>query len=281
MPVVTGIDPSRPQSDPGLPDDRMTAIILAGDRRRPDAVATAAGTPCKAMAPVGGRPMVARVTEALWASGWIDQSLLCGPPREMLQSSPALEDSLSTDCSSWLPEASSPAAGVLAGLDTLPRPQPVLITTGDHALLTAEMVSGFLGNAAQRPWDAAIAVVPRQLITACYPTAQPTGTRLQGGAVCGCNLFALLSPRSRALVERWRHLEQHRKHPLRAVAGAIGMRSLIDYGMGRLTLASALERLSNRLGLSVGAVVMPYASAGLDVDSVADWQLASAIAEGG
>jgi hypothetical protein len=50
--------------------------------------------------------------------------------------------------------------------------------------------------------------------------------------------------------------------------------------MGRLTLSMALERLSQRLGVTVGAVVLPYAAAGLDVDTVADWRLASTIAEG-
>jgi molybdopterin-guanine dinucleotide biosynthesis protein A len=280
MQRLTGVDPSQRQAGGDRPESGAAAIVLAGDRQRPDAVATAADTPCKAMAPVAGRPMVERVSDALWASGWIDQALLCGPPREMLSASPTIERSLSDGWLAWLPEASSPAAGALAGLDTLNRPRSVLVTTGDHALLTPEMVSGFMAQATRQPWDAAVAVVPRQLITACYADAHPTATRLRDGPICSCNLFALLSPRGRALVERWRHVEQHRKHPIRTVAAAVGIRSLRDYMMGRLTLSMALERLSQRLGVTVGAVVLPYAAAGLDVDTVADWRLASTIAEG-
>ena len=39
----------------------FTAIVLAGDRVPGDPVARAAGVPCKALAPVGGVPMVLRV----------------------------------------------------------------------------------------------------------------------------------------------------------------------------------------------------------------------------
>ena len=43
----------------------FTAVVLAGDRTADDPVARAAGVPCKALALVGGRPMVHRVLEAL------------------------------------------------------------------------------------------------------------------------------------------------------------------------------------------------------------------------
>ena len=43
----------------------------------------------------------------------------------------------------------------------------------------------------------------------------------------------------------------------------------------------ALGRLSARLGCTAGAVVLPYAEAAVDVDTVADWQDAERIAGGG
>ena len=43
----------------------FTALVLAGDRTPDDPVARAAGVPCKALALVGGRPMVSRVLDAL------------------------------------------------------------------------------------------------------------------------------------------------------------------------------------------------------------------------
>jgi hypothetical protein len=81
-------------------------------------------------------------------------------------------------------------------------------------------------------------------------------------------------------VDLWAGLEQRRKHPWRTIAGTVGPRSLIDYALGRLSLHTVLERLSRRLGVRVGAVLLPYAAAGLDVDTVADWELADRIARG-
>ena len=44
------------------------AVVLAADRTSADPVALAAGVPCKALAPVGGRPMLLRVLDALSAA---------------------------------------------------------------------------------------------------------------------------------------------------------------------------------------------------------------------
>ena len=47
--------------------------------------------------------------------------------------------------------------------------------------------------------------------------------------------------------------------------------------MGRLSLKEALDRISRRLGFKAGAVIMPFAEAAVDVDSVKDWELVERI----
>ena len=59
----------------------FSAIVLAGDRAAGDPLVEAAGVCCKALIPVAGTPMVLRVLEALGESPWVDERLLCGPPR--------------------------------------------------------------------------------------------------------------------------------------------------------------------------------------------------------
>ena len=49
------------------------------------------------------------------------------------------------------------------------------------------------------------------------------------------------------------------------------------YLLGRLTLDEALARLSRRLDVKIGAVVMPFAEAAIDVDSPADLALVERI----
>ncbi|MDN5871788.1 MAG: MobA-like NTP transferase domain containing protein, partial [Nitrococcus sp.] len=44
-----------------------------------------------------------------------------------------------------------------------------------------------------------------------------------------------------------------------------------------LTLEQALQQLSRRLEMRVGAVILPYPEAAVDVDTPADWHLAEAV----
>jgi hypothetical protein len=45
-----------------------------------------------------------------------------------------------------------------------------------------------------------------------------------------------------------------------------------------LSREDALRLVSERMGLKVGAVVLPFPDAAVDVDSVSDWHFAEAIA---
>ena len=53
--------------------------------------------------------------------------------------------------------------------------------------------------------------------------------------------------------------------------------AVLRYLMGRLSLAEALDRISSRLGFKAGAVIMPFAEAAVDVDSVSDLELVEQI----
>jgi NDP-sugar pyrophosphorylase family protein len=66
------------------PKTPFTAVVLAGDRSSGDPVAEAAGVSCKALTPVGGRPMVLRVLDALEAAQGIGPVILCGPHRSAI-----------------------------------------------------------------------------------------------------------------------------------------------------------------------------------------------------
>jgi len=49
--------------------------------------------------------------------------------------------------------------------------------------------------------------------------------------------------------------------------------AVIRYRLGLLSLEEALAKLSKRLGLRIRAVILPYANAAIDVDSIADLML--------
>lgn len=265
-----------------LRTDSVTAIVLAADRKTPDAVAIEAGTRCKALAPVAGIPMLQRVLQALWDSALVDRIILCGPPQDAgvadaIEGMPALQELLDSSRIDRVDCADTPSASALNGFATIPPEQITLLTTADHALLNPQMVRFFLGQARAGDWDLMVAVVEHRAVLTRFPGTRRTAIRLRGGPYCGCNLYAFLTPRGRRLAEFWHRVERDRKQPWRVVARLLGWRAVMEYALGRLTLEQALQQLSRRLGVRIGAVVLPYPEAAVDVDTPADRYLAEAV----
>jgi hypothetical protein len=152
----------------------------------------------------------------------------------------------------------------------------LLITTGDHALLTPDMVQHFCREADASGADFCAGLATAETIRSAYPQSVRTYFRLGRDHVSGCNLFALRGDRGLKLLDRWQYLEQVRKKPWRLVA-AFGLKPLAQFLLGRLTLETAFQAVSQRLGLTARPILMPCAEAAIDVDKPADKDLAEAI----
>ena len=257
----------------------FTAIILAADREARNPVAAAAGVPCKALAPVAGTPMVARVLAALAASGEVDRQILCGPPRAIVETRPELRQALAAHSADWRDTEATPSLSAFHAMAGLEATTPVLLTTADHALLSPRVVRHFCREARAAGRDVAAGVARRETVLAAYPGTRRTAYRFRDGSFCSCNLFAFLTPAARQVPMFWRRVEAERKHPLRVVR-LLGWTTVLRYLLGGLALDQALALLSTRVGCTAGAVVLPWAEAAVDVDTVADWRDAERIAAG-
>ncbi len=249
----------------------FTAIVLAADRAPGDPVARAAGSSCKALAPVDGTPMVERVLVALNESREVNARLLCGPPPAVYYGEHQLQRWLAAEDIPWVPSEAAPSRSAMAAMRNVPAHLPVLLTTADHALLSPAIVDHFCREARLSGCDALVGLARHSLVVKAYPSVRRTVIRLRDDAYCGCNLFAFLTPEARRLAEYWRRVERQRKKPLRVV-GAVGWLTVLQFLAGRLSLGTALERLSRRAGVRVGAVKLPFPDAAVDVDTMADWQ---------
>jgi hypothetical protein len=165
---------------------------------------------------------------------------------------------------------------VAAALAGLPAGCPVLVTTGDHALLDARIVEAFLAAALDSGGDVAWGLAPHERVDALLPGMRRTVLRLRDGGYCGCNLFAFLTERGRGAAAFWQRLEAHRKRPLR-IARLLGPLTLARFVTRRLTLDQAFARLSRLCGASVRPVVLPYGEAAVDVDKPEDLAVAEAL----
>ena len=250
------------------------SIVLAGERPGGSPLSRELSVPASVLVPVGGRASVVRVVEALRACRWVDGGILCGPERSVVENSEVLERLLSTGDFRWLPPQPGPAASALAALAELDR--PVLLTTGDHALLSASILDEFCPRALESPYDAVVGLVSYPRVRSAFPGSRRTVLRFADGAFCGSNLFAILSRRGERAPQFWRRLESDRKWPWK-MARKLGWGTLLRYLAGRLALDDAVGVLSERAQCAIGYILLDDARAAVDVDSVSDWRLANHI----
>jgi CTP:molybdopterin cytidylyltransferase MocA len=251
------------------------AVVLAADRFSGDPLTEAAGVSSKCLVPAGGKPMVLRVLDALEAAQEVKAVILCGPQRSVVEETTALAGLIASGRVTWVVNRESPSSSTAEVLRSLPDTNPVLVTTADHALLTAPMVDYFCSEARSTGADIVVGVAAHRVVQTAFPETRRTVIRMREGGYCTCNLFAFLTPRSRSVADFWRGVERERKKTLRVV-GAFGAWSVILYVLRLLSLRQGLERISRRLGLRAAAVLMPFPEAAVDVDTVHDWKLVEA-----
>lgn len=257
---------------------RLPFVVLAGERPGGNALARALGVPAGVLADVAGQTALSRVLTALRASRRVAGGVLCGPVPDVVASSPELERLLAPGDIRWIAPASGPAASAVAALDAVDR-WPVLLTTGDHALLTGPLVDQFCDLAMGVAADIVVGLVPYDCVIAAFPDTRRTVLRFRDGGFCGSNLFLVRTRSGREAILFWRRVEQLRKRPWR-IARELGVLTLLRYVAGRLSIADALDRVSHRAGCRVGYVPLREARIAVDVDTLADRDLAARILRG-
>ena len=221
--------------------------------------------------------MVLRVLDALAQAEEVADCILCGPPAEMIDTVPELRSRIDSGAVHWIPHAATPSASAMSAFKCVPADSMVVLTTADHALLSAPIVDYFCRQAKASGCDLVAGLASHAATVARYPGMRRTKTRFRDGPYCGCNLYAFLTAGSRVAADVWRRVEHQRKHPLKMI-GELGWLTALRYGLGILSLQDALGLISRRLMVRAGAVILPYPEAAVDVDSVADWHFAQAIA---
>ena len=261
------------------PGRNIAALVPAGDRGAGDPVAKVSGVSAKALAPLAGTPMIIRVLNTLQATGRVDSVVLCGPDRDAIENSPPLQEVLNEDNVEWVPAEASLAGSIQAGLARIDPAALVLITTADHALLDAEILNHFLDRVVDSNADVNVGLVEYGLIEAAYPGVRRTVLKFSNGGYCGCNLYALNGARARDIISLWQRTQAYRKRPWRMALGLLGFGALVRYLSGHLSLDHARESILETTGIAVDFINLPFAHAGVDVDTPADHKLAEQILE--
>ncbi|NQY12924.1 MAG: NTP transferase domain-containing protein [Henriciella sp.] len=249
----------------------IQTFILAGARAKGDALADGHGVPSKAHIKIAGRSMISRVLEALSGSQMTGEMTVIG-----LEGHQSLQAEENWPPVKTIAGALGPAASVCKALDESKDPASVLVTTCDHALLSPAIVDTFLDQSIAADADLTVALARRDTIEQAHPETSRTYLRFGDGEYSSCNLFFLATPAARQVVEFWQSAEQDRKRPWR-IAWRFGIIPALRILVGRPSLAQVFAIVSQRLGVVIRPIVLPYGEAAIDVDTVEDLKLVEQI----
>lgn len=253
----------------------FTALILAGRHSRGDETQWVLQNN-KCYIAAAGTPILVRVIDALKFSHQIGRIIVVGDQAEAVEAIPALQDLLDQGAIEFMPSAASAPDSLLTTTHAISDPFPLLVTTGDNALLTAEIVDYFCKELAKTVADLSVAFTSGRLIQEKFPDAQRTYLPFKDDKYSSCNLFAFQTAKGLRAAEFWRDVIRHRKRPWRII-WAFGLLTIIMFFLRRPTLVEALDRASKRLGLVAKPINLPFPEAAIDVDKAADLELAEKI----
>lgn len=255
-------------------DRNYTGLVLAASRGHLDPLALAGGVSHKCFIDIAGEPMLRRVVRAVIDSERIGRTIVAIEPDSIDEAKAILAPLPGAAAIEYVASRENIGASVSAVAS--PDMLPLVITTGDNALHTAEMVRFFCDALDGIDADGALGLTPAHYILDKYPEGNRAFHRFRDGAFSSCNIYALLTPRSLAGPRIFNSGGQFGKKPRRLI-GAFGLFAFLLYKSRLFTLRTVLKALSRTVGLRAAPILMPFAEGPIDVDRPKDWDLANRI----
>jgi CTP:molybdopterin cytidylyltransferase MocA len=264
------------KTHPDMGDTHYTGLVLAASRGHLDPLAQAGGVSHKCFIDIAGQPMLRRVVAAVLESGRIGRTIVAIEPDSVAEAKEILAGLPGAEAIDYVPSQSNIGTSVSWVTERYPDVLPLVVTTGDNALHTPEMVRYFCDALDRLQADAAIGLTPASYILEKYPEGNRAFHRFRDGAFSSCNIYALLTPRSLNGPRVFNSGGQFGKKPKRLI-GAFGLAAFLLYKSRLLKLSTFLAFLSRTIGLKAAPVLLPFAEGPIDVDRMQDWELANRI----
>ena len=259
---------------------KIVALVLAGDRAGAADVAREAGVSCKALVPLAGVPMIVRVVNALQASARIDSFVLCGPGPVAIESCLPLQEFIHQNHVTWIPARDNLSDSVQTGMAAIDPAALVLVTTADHALLDLAILDYFLDRVIGSRADVNVGLVDYALVETAYPGVRRTLLKFSGSSYCGCNLYAFSGTRAKDIISLWQRGQTYRKQPWRMALRLFGFGALLRYVCFCMSIQQLRQTILKTTGINVDFIELPFAHAGIDVDTPEDKELVEQILAG-
>jgi len=260
------------------PATRYTGLVLAA--RRPgilDPLARAAGVSHKCMVPIHGKAMLERVVGALLDSGCCKHVYICIDQPEALKSNVKLTGWLADRLLTTVPAVGNLADSVVSVAEKIPdQDWPILISTGDNATHTPEIIRDFATGSLRTGAEVTLGITREEVVIATIPEAGKAFHRVKDGGFSSCNLYALSSKRALKTVEVFRGGGQFGKRH-RRILKSFGLVPFILYKLKLVTIEGIAHRIGKGFGVSVAPVFLPYDYGPIDVDDQVSFDLTEKI----
>lgn len=249
-----------------MTDPNPTVLIVAGQRRgTADPLAKRYGLEHKCLVPLLGRPLIAWVFDAVDAAFPGCPIVLSIDDPRALDHEPEARRLLDEGRLIAIASAPNLLESALAAIKAAVRSYPLLITTGDNVLLTAEALRELHAHALDLGADGAAMCARKEAVLAAHAEGQPRFWKFRDGEYSGCNTYWIRDAGAVRMGEIFRGGGQFLKFPTRFVS-AFGLANLLGFRLGLLTLHGLVERVSRRFGKTITMQVAGNGELSIDVD---------------
>jgi GTP:adenosylcobinamide-phosphate guanylyltransferase len=239
----------------------VKAVITAGGRID-GAFAQAAGTRVKALAPVRGRTMLARMVDALRVAGVSEIAVVGGEDvRAACQSS----------VERVVEESASGSENLLRALRAWPPSERLIYATSDLAYVTGPAVRDFVERVA--PGALAVSLAEYPAFVARFPNAPPFGIKLGGERVVNGGIFSIPLGATEKLAAMATRFFEARKRPWR-MASLVGPGVLVRFLSGRLRVSDLETMALHVLAVPAQALRGCAPELAFDVDTADEYHYA-------
>lgn len=223
----------------------------------------------KALLPMGGRPMIQWVLDALSGAACVRSIVVAGlaPNEAPLVARQPL---------GFIPNQGSMIANIEAGarwvLERQPDARWLLAVSSDIPTLKPHMIEWLVQTCLETDHEAYYSLVPHHLMEQRFPGSRRSFFRLKDGRFTGSDMNLLQLALVGHYHPAWQAVVAARKH-IGQQARLIGLGTLLLYLTGQLSIAEAEKRVQQRLGIRGRVLVCPFAEIGMDVDRPNQYEL--------
>jgi CTP:molybdopterin cytidylyltransferase MocA len=241
----------------------MKAVVTAGGRIEGD-FARAAGTTVKALAPVRGQTMLARMIDGLRGAG-IDEIAVVGGEE--------VRGACGASVDRFVEESPSGSENLLRALRAWPQDERLIYATSDLPYVTASAITDFVHRVGEG--TLAVSLAEYRAFTERFPEAPPVGITLGGERVVNGGIFSIPHGATERLAALATRFFEARKRPWR-MASLVGPGVLIRFLSGRLRVADLETMALHVLQVPAQALRGCAPELAFDVDTFAEYEYARA-----